>query len=72
MKAKTIIILILIALFMVILIQNTQVVTVQLFFWKLSMSRIILICVLVFIGFIIGFLVAKVGRKRPKVQSKID
>lgn len=72
MKAKTIIILILIALFMVILIQNTQVVTVQLFFWKLSMSRIILICVLMFIGFIIGFLVAKVGRKRPKEQKEID
>ncbi len=69
MKAKTIIILILIALFVIILIQNTQVLTVQLFFWEVSMSRIILICLLMLVGFIIGFLVAKVGRKRWKGQS---
>ena len=71
MKAKTIIILILIALFVIILIQNTQVLTVQLFFWEVSMSRIILICLLMLVGFIIGFLVAKVGRKRWKGQSKV-
>lgn len=70
MKAKTIIILILIVLFLIILIQNTQVVSLQLFFWKISMSRIILICLLIFIGFIIGFLVAKVGRKHKKGQIK--
>lgn len=70
MKAKTIIILILIILFAIILIQNTQVVTVQLFFWKLSMSRIILISLLMLVGFIIGFLVAKVGKKRLKQQEK--
>jgi len=69
MKAKTIIILILIALFVIVLIQNTQVLTVQFFFWKISMSRIILICLLMLVGFIIGFLVAKVGRKRLKRQS---
>jgi putative membrane protein len=72
MKAKTIILLILIALFVIILIQNTQVVTIQLFFWKLSMSRIILICMLMLIGFIVGFLVAKIGRKGPKEQKEID
>lgn len=71
MKAKTIIILILIALFVIVLIQNTQVLTVQFFFWKISMSRIILICLLMLVGFIIGFLVAKVGRKRWKGQSKV-
>lgn len=70
MKAKTIIILILIILFAIILIQNTQIVTVQLFFWKLSMSRIILISLLMLVGFIIGFLVAKVGKKRLKQQEK--
>lgn len=70
MKAKTIIVLILIILFIIILIQNTQVTTVQLFFWKISMSRIILICLLMLIGFIIGFLVAKVGRKHQKGQVK--
>ncbi len=72
MKAKTIIILILVVLFVIILIQNTQVVTLQLFFWKLSMSRIILIGMLMLIGFIAGFLVAKIGRKRHREKREID
>ena len=63
MKAKTIIILILIALFAIILIQNTQVVIVQLFFWKLSMSRIILISLSMLIGLFVGFLIGKKGKK---------
>ena len=60
MKAKTIIILVIIALFVIILIQNTQVVTLRLFFWKVGMSQIILIPLTIVIGLVIGFIVAKV------------
>ena len=63
MRPKTIIILILIVLFSIILIQNTEVVTLQLFFWKISMSRIIMISFLILLGFFIGFLVAKLTKK---------
>ena len=63
MKTKTIIILVLIALFLIILIQNTQVVEVQIFFWKMAMSRIIIIPLLLIMGFVIGYLVAT-GRKK--------
>ena len=63
MKLKTIIILVLIALFMIILIQNTQVVKVQIFFWKIAMSRIIMISFLLIMGFVIGYLVATVRKK---------
>lgn len=63
MKAKTIIIMVLIVLFAIILIQNTQVVTIQLFFWKLSMSRIILVSFFALIGFAIGFLLSKTRKK---------
>jgi uncharacterized integral membrane protein len=38
MRPKLIIVLVLIALFLIILIQNTQVVTLRLFFWKVGMS----------------------------------
>ncbi len=63
MKPKTIIILILIALCLVVLIQNSkEIVTFQIFFWKITMSRIILIPMLIFIGFIIGYLVAKLQK----------
>jgi uncharacterized integral membrane protein len=63
MKLKTIIILILVALFVVIAIQNTQAVTIQILFWKISMSRIIFIPLLMLLGFVIGFLVAQVIKK---------
>ncbi len=63
MKPKTIIILILIVLAIVILIQNTQVVEVQVFFWKIAMSRIIMIIFLLIVGFVIGYFVPKLQKK---------
>jgi uncharacterized integral membrane protein len=63
MKQKTIVILILIVLAFVILIQNTQVVEVQIFFWKIAMSRIIMITFMLIVGFVIGYLVAMTKKK---------
>ena len=63
MKPKTIVVTILIFLMLILLVQNTQVVTVKLFFWDVSMSRIILIFFLLLIGFILGYFAAKL-RKR--------
>ena len=60
MKPMTIFILVLVALFVIILVQNTQVVTLRLLFWKIGMSQIILVPLTMLIGFIIGYLVAKV------------
>ena len=60
MKPKTIVILVLVALFAIILIQNTQVVTLRLLFWKVGMSQIILVPLTMVIGFILGYLVARV------------
>jgi len=66
MRLKFIIMLVLIALFLIILIQNTQVVTLRLFFWKVGMSQIILIPVTMAIGFVIGFIVARMTGNRIK------
>ena len=63
MKPKTIIILILIVLAIVIVIQNSEIVTLQLFFWKIMMSRIIFMVGLLAVGFVLGFLVAKMTQK---------
>jgi uncharacterized integral membrane protein len=62
-KQKTIIILILIVLSIVILIQNTQVVEVQIFFWKIAMSRIIMITFLLIVGFVIGYFFSRLQKK---------
>jgi len=69
MKPKTIIILVLLLLSLVILIQNTQVVTLRVLFWHMSMSRILLIPLLMIIGFAIGYLVAALRRKQDKGQD---
>lgn len=63
MKPKTIIILVLIVLTIVIVIQNSEMVTLQLFFWKIMMSRIIFMVGLLVVGFALGFLVAKMTQK---------
>lgn len=54
----------LVVLFAVIVLQNTQVVRIQLFFWGLSMSRIILLCFALFVGFAVGYCVTR--RERPR------
>ncbi len=69
MKAKTIVVLVLAALFVIILIENTQVVSLRVFFWKISMSQIILTPLTMLIGFVIGLLVAKVIGDRHKREK---
>ena len=62
MKAKTIVVLVLIGLFLIILVQNAQVITLRLLFWEIGMSQIVLLSLAMVIGFILGFIVAKVTR----------
>jgi uncharacterized integral membrane protein len=71
MRPKFIIVLVLIALFLIILIQNTQVVTLRLFFWKVGMSQIILIPLTMAIGFVIGFIVAKVTSNETRRKKTL-
>jgi uncharacterized integral membrane protein len=59
MKPKYIIILILVLLAVIFVIQNSAMVTIKLFFWSISMNQIIMICGLMLIGFLIGFLVTR-------------
>lgn len=66
MKAKTIILIILAGLGVIILVQNSQVATIRLFFWEIAMSQVILVPLVFIIGFVAGFLAAKLGRRRKK------
>ena len=66
MKTKLIIASILFLLLVVIIVQNTQVVTLQLFFWKISLSRIVLIALTLSIGFVLGYIVAKLKGTPPQ------
>ncbi len=63
MKFKTIVVLAIIVLIVIIFIQNTEVVEFKIFFWKLQMSRIILMPGILLVGFIIGYITAKINRR---------
>ena len=56
MKPRAIIIGVLVLLVLIILIQNTEVVTFNLLFWQIGMSRIIMLFLSLLVGFLIGFL----------------
>jgi len=63
MKPKVIVILVLVVLFLIILAQNTHVITLNLLFWTISMSQIILIAFALLGGFIIGYLTSMLTGK---------
>jgi lipopolysaccharide assembly protein A len=64
---KKIVSLILLALVLIFVIQNTQVIEVQFFSWKISMSRALLLLVTFVIGIVVGWLST---RLRPKERKK--
>jgi uncharacterized integral membrane protein len=63
MKAKAIIITVLIMLLFTIIVQNTEVVSFKLFFWEFSMSRIIWLLLVFVIGFILGYTIRTIRDK---------
>ena len=65
-KPKTIVAFVIIALLLIIFFQNTQVVSFRIFFWKISMSQIILIPVTMLIGLVLGYIIAKMTGNRHK------
>ena len=66
MKAKTIVVLVLVVMFLILLIQNTEVVEFSFYFWELSMSGIIFLPGILITGFIIGYLTAVIRTKKKK------
>lgn len=73
MKLKTIIVVMLIILCLIVLLQNTQIVTLRFLFWEASISRIFLLPLLIIFGFIIGYVAAKLekgGKSKKKGGEK--
>lgn len=66
-RASAIIAAILAILCLVVFFQNLQAVTVQLFFWQVSMAKIVLMLLMLFVGFVLGWIVAILKReKKPQ------
>jgi len=65
-RVRTVAILALLLLSLVVILQNTEVVSVRLLFWDLVMSRIILLALSLAVGVIVGFLLGRPWRKREQ------
>jgi len=70
MNAKSIVIIILAIIALILIVQNTEVVPIQLLLWRIWMSRIVLIILMLAIGFGIGFVLAKTMGKKPVQPGK--
>lgn len=63
MKAKKILFSVIIFILLVILIQNTQVVNINILFWTISMSQIILLLLIILFSFALGYLSGRLLKK---------
>ena len=59
MNQKTILLGLTVFLSLVVLLQNTQVVTLRFLFWRTSMSQILVVLILFGLGFLAGYLTGK-------------
>jgi uncharacterized integral membrane protein len=66
MRIKTVVILVLIILFAILLIQNSGMAALKFYVWNIYAPQFILVFLVFCLGFLVGFLVAKTGRRRDK------
>lgn len=72
MKTKVIILLILIVLFTIFVSQNTRIVQIDFLVWSVAMSAIVLISLMMLVGVIAGFIIAKLFDRPSKPQISIS
>ena len=65
-SVKLIAILVTLVLAVIILFQNTHEATIRLLFWRIDVSLVALIVIMLGIGFVLGWLTAKFPRKRQE------
>lgn len=72
MKAKIIILLILVVLFTIFVSQNTRIVQIDFLAWSIAMSAIVLISLMMLVGVVAGFIIAKLFDRPSKPQVSIS
>ena len=70
MRTKVILLMVIIVLFTIFVTQNTEVITVNAFFWNFDMSLIVLMTLSCLIGAIAGFILLKVFTTSDKGKDK--
>lgn len=77
MSFKQITIVVIIVLALILVVQNTQVVSIDILFWEVSISRVLLIPLLLLLGAVIGYLghwqmTRHFRTRRPDDMSRSD
>lgn len=72
MKVKIIILLIVIVLFTIFVTQNTHIIQIDFLAWSVAMSAIVLISLMMLIGVIAGFIIAKMFDRPSKPKISIS
>ncbi len=70
MKPKVIAALVLVALLVLVVAQNASVVTYRFLFWTMSISQVILFPLAALLGFLLGYIVGSLGRRRASPPAK--
>ena len=70
MKAKVVIFMILVVLFTIFVSQNTSVIPINIFFWHIDMSVIVLMSLSGLVGVILGFILLKMFEYKDKAPKK--
>jgi len=63
-RPKVIAIIVISILALIILLDNRDVVTFSLFFWDIHVSQLLLVLLMLVIGYVLGFLTAKIAPRK--------
>ncbi len=63
-RPKVIAIIVVSVLALILLFQNIDIVTFRVFFWSGEVSQLVLVVLMLAIGYVLGFLTAKLGGKK--------
>lgn len=70
MRARGVVITVLLILSLTLVAQNTEVVSFRLWFWTLQMSRVLLLAGSLLVGVVIGLLVGRPWKRAKKTAPK--
>lgn len=71
MNFKSILILLLIGFFIIICIQNVELIPIHFLFWKIEISKLLMLIITLILGIFVGILIPGLLKKASK-EEKID
>ena len=71
MNYKALSLLILIGLFIVVCIQNVELIPIHFLVWSINISKLLLLLITLIVGILVGIIITGL-LKRPKKEEKID